>query len=208
MLADQADGDDTLFREVNEGQGASSVVAVSPRLTVYASETVLAIPPRTADRGRPPSVPHPDRPPVAVETIARSLPPDVWQTLPCRQTAEGVIVTSRFACLRVFAAHTIARHQKAPRREWLIIEWPPSEAAPVDYWLANLAASTIPEQLAGLARLRWTIELDDRQLKGEPGLDHDEGRSWKGWHHHTALVTCAHAFITEQRLRPRPARPA
>ena len=77
-----------------------------------------------------------------------------------------------------------------------------------DYWLSNLAASTIPEQLARLARLRWTIELDYRQLKGELGLDHYEGRSWAGWHHHTALVTAAHAFLTEQRLRPRPARPA
>ena len=34
-----------------------------------------------------------------------------------------------------------------------------------------------PERLARLARLRWMIELDYRQLKGELGLDHYEGRS-------------------------------
>jgi SRSO17 transposase len=50
-----------------------------------------------------------------------------------------------------------------------------------------------------LARLRWTIELDYRQLKGELGLDHYEGRSYAGFQHHTALVTCAPAFLTEER---------
>ncbi|MGK3111547.1 IS701 family transposase, partial [Streptomyces mordarskii] len=35
------------------------------------------------------------------------------------------------------------------------------------------------------------------------GLDHFEGRSWTGWHHHATLVTAAHAFLTEQRLAPK-----
>ena len=64
------------------------------------------------------------------------------------------------------------------------------------------------ERLARLARLRWTIELDYRQLKGELGLDHYEGRSYLGFHHHTALVTCAHAFLTLERLDPKAPRPA
>ncbi len=52
------------------------------------------------------------------------------------------------------------------------------------------------------------IELDYRQLKGELGLDHYEGRSYLGWHHHAALVTTAHAFLTEERLDPKAPRPA
>ena len=128
--------------------------------------------------------------------------------MPCRTTPNGAVETSRFALVRVWSAHAILRNHRAPRAEWLIIEWPETADRPTDYWLSNLPASTIPEQLVRLARLRWTIELDYRQLKGELGLDHYEGRSWAGWHHHTALVTCAHAFLTEQRLRPRPARPA
>ena len=59
------------------------------------------------------------------------------------------------------------------------------------------------ERLARLARLRWTIELDYRQLKGELGLDHYEGRSYLGFHHHCALVTCAHAFLTARTARPK-----
>jgi SRSO17 transposase len=65
-----------------------------------------------------------------------------------------------------------------------------------------------PQRLARLARLRWTIELDYRQLKGELGLDHYEGRSYLGFHHHCALVTCAHAFLTLERLDPKAPRPA
>ena len=75
--------------------------------------------------------------------------------------------------------------------------------SPTDYWLSNLPADTEPERLARLARLRWKIELDYRQLKGELGLDHYEGRSWLGWHHHTALVTAAHGFLTLERLAPK-----
>ena len=63
-------------------------------------------------------------------------------------------------------------------------------------------SSTEPERLARLARLRWKIELDYKQLKGELGLDHYEGRSWLGWYHHTALVTAAHGFLTLERLHP------
>ncbi len=44
--------------------------------------------------------------------------------------------------------------------------------------------------------MRWKIELDYRQLKGELGLDHYERRSWLGWYHHTAMVTAAHGFLT------------
>ena len=50
--------------------------------------------------------------------------------------------------------------------------------------------------------MRWKIELDYKQLKGELGLDHYEGRSWLGWYHHTALVTAAHGFLTLERLEP------
>jgi SRSO17 transposase len=63
-------------------------------------------------------------------------------------------------------------------------------------------------RLARLARLRWKIELDYKQLKGELGLDHYEGRSSLGWYHHTALVTAAYGFLTLERQNPNHQRPA
>ena len=89
-----------------------------------------------------------------------------------------------------------------PREEWLIAEWPEDQEQPTDYWIANLPADTQPERLARLARMRWKMELHYKQLKGELGLDHYEGRSWLGGHHHTALVTAAHGFLTLERLHP------
>jgi SRSO17 transposase len=41
------------------------------------------------------------------------------------------------------------------------------------------------------------------------GLDHFEGRSFAGWHHHVTLVAVAHGFLTLERLRrPKPAASA
>ncbi|MFF5475902.1 transposase [Streptomyces sp. NPDC012935] len=54
-----------------------------------------------------------------------------------------------------------------------------------------------------LAKIRWRIEHDYRELKHGLGLDHFEGRSFTGWHHHATLVTAAHAFLTELRLTPK-----
>ncbi|MFE7276477.1 IS701 family transposase, partial [Streptomyces sp. NPDC057623] len=35
------------------------------------------------------------------------------------------------------------------------------------------------------------------------GLDHFEGRTWRGWHHHVTLVTAAQAFLTLRGLDPK-----
>ena len=158
---------------------------------------------RPAADGRPP------RPQAGVGARARrAAAAKAWQTLPCRTTPAGEDVTSRFAFVRVVATNPVRNRHQPPRWEWLIIEWPEGAEAPSDYWLSNLGEDEPAERLARLARLRWTIELDYRQLKGELGLDHYEGRSYLGFHHHTALVTCAHAFLTEERLRPQAPRPA
>ena len=46
------------------------------------------------------------------------------------------------------------------------------------------------------------MEQDYRELKDELGLDHFEGRSWQGWHHHVALTCLAHLFLQTQRRAP------
>jgi SRSO17 transposase len=115
-------------------------------------------------------------------------------------------MTSRFCFVRVRAGNDWEKAAPSPpREEWLIAEWPDGKTKPTDYWIANLPADAEPEQLA---RLRWKIELDYKQLKGELGLDHYEGRSWLGWYHHTALVTAAHGFMTLERQHQNHQRPA
>ena len=208
ILGDSAYGDDTAFRTGLHERELEYVLAVSPNVGVFPPETSFAVPERRGERGRPPSVPRPDREPESVRSVAERLPAEDWQTLSCRTTPAGEQVESRFAFVRVAAAHAVERDHLPPRWEWLIVEWPEGEEAPSDYWLSNLPEEESRERLARLARLRWTIELDYRQLKGELGLDHYEGRSYAGFHHHCALVTCAHAFLTLERLDPKARRPA
>jgi SRSO17 transposase len=142
-----------------------------------------------------------------VAHLARSLAPEDFQTVSFRGKGRKRL-RSRFSFQRVTAAHPVTLDSQTPREEWLIIEWPAGRDAPSDYWISNLPADTKPERLACLARLRWMIELDYRQLKGQLGLDHYEGRSYLGWYHHTALVTTAHAFLTLERQNPKAQRRA
>ncbi len=208
IIADCAYGDDTGFRTSLHALELEYVLAVSAQISVYGPETSFAVPERQSPTGRPRSVARPDRKPESVRALAERLPTDAWKTLPCRKTPAGEDVEGRFACVRVVATHPVRNDHQPPREEWLIIEWPADAETPSDYWLSNLPADTPRERLARLARLRWTVELDYRQLKGELGLDHYEGRSYLGFHHHTALVTCAHAFLTLERLCPPAQRPA
>jgi SRSO17 transposase len=98
-----------------------------------------------------------------------------------------------------------ASHGGQPPVRWLLAEWPDGEPEPTKYWLANLPEATPLVELVRLAKLRWRIEHDYRELKGALGLDHYEGRSYPGWHHHVTLVSVAHGFVTLERLRrPKP----
>ncbi len=207
VLGDAAYGDNTKLRSALDGDGIDYVLSIGPETGVYGPDTVFAVPAPKAGRGRPPSTARPDRKAVSVEQLARSLAPEDFHTVSFRGKGK-TRVRSRFAFQRITAAHPVCHDHQPPRSEWLIIEWPEGHAGPSDYWISNLSADTTPECLARLARLRWMIELDYRQLKGQLGLDHYEGRSYLGWHHHTALVTAAHAFLTMERTDPKARRRA
>ena len=82
---------------------------------------------------------------------------------------------------------------------WLLVQWPPGHDEPTDYWLSDLPADTPLSDLVHLAKSRWRIEHDYRELKTGLGLDHFEGRSWIGWHRHVTLATAAQLFLTQLR---------
>ena len=81
------------------------------------------------------------------------------------------------------------------------MEWQESEAAPDRYWFSNVAPTTDLPSLVRLVKIRWWIEQGYQQLKDELGLDHYEGRSWQGWHHHVTLTMTAFAFLVIEMLR-------
>jgi SRSO17 transposase len=216
VLGDCAYGNNTELRNKLHAAGLQYVLSVSPETTVFAPETAFEVPSNAGKTGRRYLRPRPDRDPESIGALVGRLGERCLKTVSFRDGPHGKPVKSRFAFVRVRAAHhwraSVGRWANAqeipPREEWLIAEWPKGAEQPTDYWLANLPASTKPGQLARLARLRWKIELDYKQLKGELGLDHYEGRSYLGWYHHTALVTAAHGFLTLERLHPKAPRPA
>jgi SRSO17 transposase len=77
-----------------------------------------------------------------------------------------------------------------------------------DYWLSNLPPDTLLQQLVRLAKIRWRIEHDYRELKDGLGLDHFEGRSYTGWHRHVTLAALAQAFCSLLRNDPKAPAPA
>lgn len=114
--------------------------------------------------------------------------------------------SSRFAALRVRSAHEHSRGRAPGEEEWLLVEWPSDQKEPTKYWLCTLPASSTLRALVRLCKLRWRVERDYEELKGELGLDHFEGRMWRGIHHHATLCTLAHAFLALQRTRFPPER--
>ena len=101
-------------------------------------------------------------------------------------------MSSRFVALRMRPANIGLRcaatdHQTELPVRWLLAEWPAGADAPSDYWLSSLPADTPLAELVRLGKLRWRIEHDYRELKDALGLDHFEGRSYRGWHHHVTL---------------------
>nr|WP_189853570.1 IS701 family transposase [Streptomyces omiyaensis] len=85
----------------------------------------------------------------------------------------------------------------------LLAEWPHGQDAPTGHWISNLPATVPVADLVRWVKMRWRIEHDYRELKHGLGLDHFEGRTRRGWHHHATLVTAAQAFLALRRLDPK-----
>ncbi len=79
------------------------------------------------------------------------------------------------------------------------MEWPDDEDEPTRYWLSTLPEDIAFHRLVELTKLRWRIERDYQDLKQEVGLNHFEGRSWRGFHHHATLSIAAYGFLISER---------
>ena len=86
--------------------------------------------------------------------------------------------------------------------EWLLVEWPKESKAPTKYGLAQLGPPPGGwRRWLRMAKARWRVELDYRELQEELGLDHYQGRQWLGGHHHVCLVSIAYAFLRSAQAR-------
>jgi len=132
--------------------------------------------------------------------LAESFKARRWHTVSWREGSHAVL-SSRFAALRVRAAHRDEKRKTLREQEWLLIEWPSGELQPTKYWLSTLPADTPLVALVRVAKMRWRIERDYQELKQEFGLSHYEGRNWRGFHHHATLCIAAYGFLLAERLK-------
>jgi len=200
VLMDAGYGNNSDLRTQTMALGLTYVAGILSSTTVWAPGTGPLPPKRWSGRGRPPKLMRRNRQhqPVAVKALALGLPAKAWRTITWRQGTDEKL-TSRFARVRVRAAHRDYWQAEQRPDEWLLIEWPKGENEPTKYWLSTLPDDVTFRSLVDMAKLRWRIERDYQELKQEVGLGHFEGRGWRGFHHHATMCIAAYGFLISER---------
>jgi SRSO17 transposase len=203
LLADSGYGEVGEFRAGLDAHQIPYVVEVRADTSAYPEHVHPTAAPYSG-KGRRPRPRYRDKP-CSLHQLALQAGQQACVELIWRRGSKG-LQRGRFLALQVRPGGVIPRRlaraagEELPVR-WLLAEWPPGKPEPTKYWLSNLPEATPVVELVRLARLRWRVEQDYRELKGALGLDHFEGRGWVGWHHHVTLVSVAHGFLTLERLR-------
>jgi SRSO17 transposase len=204
VLADAGYGVETAFRERLSELGLPYVVGVTGQVTVWPPGHAPLPPEPYSGRGNVPTrqrlgdAKH--QRPLSVKALAFELDPSQWQTLEWRE-GTNFTLRSRFARVRVHAAHRDHQRSQLRPQEWLLIEWPEGHREPMKYWLSTLPEDVPLQRMVLEAKMRWRIERDYQDLKQELGLGHYEGRGWRGFHHHASLSIAAYGFLMVQQLR-------
>ena len=137
-----------------------------------------------------------DGKPLSAARLAKGLPKRGWRKIGWRDGTNAPLA-SRFQRVRVRAAGEGTDDDEP--EEWLIVEWPKGEKEPTKFWLSTLEADCTFEHMIDITMMRWRIERDYLELKQEVGLDHFEGRSWRGFHHHATMCIAAYGFLVSER---------
>lgn len=187
VLADSAYGDSTDFRNTVRQLGFDFAVGVLPTLGVI----------RLDRDGRINTKPQ-----SAAEVVA-SLPSSAFRKVTWRNGTKNKL-SSRFCLVRVKTTRDDGIPLAVREAQWLIAEWPEGEEKPSKFILTTLPRRMSKREIIRLLKERWRTERMYEDLKGELGLDHFEGRSFTGWHHHVSVVLCCFAFVVAERVRAFP----
>jgi SRSO17 transposase len=201
-LADAGYGIDYAFRQGLQDLGLTYVVGITSAVVVW-PPGVQPLPPKPySGMGRPPVIPRrtAKRQPISVKALALDLPNSAFHTISWREGSNGRL-TSRFAAVRVRCAGSNVGKARLLPEQWLLIEWPQTQAEPEKYYLSTLPETAALNDLVVAAHMRWRIERDYQDLKQDLGLGHYEGRGWVGFHHHASLSIAAYGFLMAQRLK-------
>jgi len=150
-----------------------------------------------------------DKPPVAgqAEEIARDLDPSAWQRLSAGNGTKGPRLHDWAYC--ELADLDAAEYDEARAGVWtrgLLIRRNIVDAD-IAFFSTWCPAGTTMKTLVQVEGHRWAIEDSFETAKNELGLDHNETRSWHGWHRHVSLVMLAFAMMAAIRHQANAATP-
>lgn len=199
VLADAGYGSCGEFRQGLSGRRLRWTVGILPTQQVYPADVTLRVP-APSGKGRPPQRGAPSVRSVSARRMIENLGSQAFRPIRWREGTKGAL-RARFAIVRVRVAEG-ARHQGGKRDPgeavWLIAE--ERDSGERKYYLSNHPVSTSRQKLAASVKSRWSCEQAHQQMKQELGLNHYEGRSWTGLHHHCLLTLIAYAFLQHLRL--------
>lgn len=195
VLADAGYGDSTEFRDGLQARGLNYLVGVSNIRLVWPPGSNPRLPKRNAGPGRPSTrFRDGNRKPKSLAEFAKTLE---YRKYSCAD-GKGGTKFGYFAFARVRSAERHTKGRKPSEEIWLISEWRPGNNER-KFYFSDLPATVSKKELVRLLKLRWRVERDYQEMKGEVGLDHFEGRTWRGFHHHVTLCAAAHGFLAIQR---------
>ncbi len=199
-VADAGYGVSADFRDGLQARGLSYVVGVTEDFVVFTQEPLWDRPaPPAGANGRPRSRPRlaqGNPQPITLEELAQTV---LLRRVSWREGSKGKL-SGRFAWLRVWPATGWQRGECAGKGPlWLLVE--EQADGKVKYAFSNLPEKTGIKRAVRLWKSRWPVEQGYQQMKEELGLDHFEGRSWRGFHHHAALVMLAYGLLLLERHR-------
>ena len=198
VIGDAEFGNVTAFRAALHRLRLPYALGISSKLTIFLKRPRLIAPgPRADGPGRPATRRRVVAQPVTVRDVARHLPPSAWRSISWRNGTQPRR-RAPFAAVRVTPATGWRVGRLAPE-VWLLCEREPD--GDIKYYFIHLPVSASLRRLVTLAHQRWAIEQQYQELKSELGLDHFEGRTYPGWHHHVVLTAVAHAYIQRERMR-------
>jgi SRSO17 transposase len=179
VLMDAGYGTDTDLRTSITTLGLNYVAGIQPQTSVWAPGAGPRPPKDWLGHGRPPKLLRRDvkHQPISVKKLAMGLPSRAWRKITWREgTAEPL--SSRFARVRIRAAHRDNWLTERRPEEWLLIEWPEGAEAPTKYWFSTCRRTSrsvslwIPPKSAGASNAiirNSNRRLDLATLRGEAG---------------------------------------
>jgi SRSO17 transposase len=199
VLADAGYGSSASFRAGLTQRGLQWAVGVQPTQKVYPADVTLDMP-ANPPVGRPAKYAKPSVPSVSVVQMIAMLGSKALRRCSWRCGTKGML-SARFAAVRVCVADgVLASHwQHLPgQAAWLVCE--ARSSGERKYYFTNHPPNTPRRTLVRAIKARWACEQAHQQLKDELGLDHYEGRSWLGLHHHALLTMMAFTYLQHRRL--------